>query len=103
MQGRTIGIYPEIKSAAATNRILAGRGEQLRSGLQFADLGDKTTFGSKETSVPKSPVVTLRSEQLSYIFSRFESALYNKKTVQMKKLEFRLSPYFCKKISPVFV
>ena len=42
IQGRTIGIYPEIKSAAATNRILAGRGEQLRSGLQFTKkiLGD---------------------------------------------------------------
>ena len=36
IQGRTIGIYPEIKSAAATNRILAGRGEELRSNLQFS-------------------------------------------------------------------
>ena len=29
-QGRTIGIYPEIKNAFATNRILAGRGDSRR-------------------------------------------------------------------------
>ena len=35
IQGRTIGIYPEIKSAAATNMILADRGDPLRFKLQF--------------------------------------------------------------------
>ena len=35
IQGRTIGIYPEIKSAAATNLILADRGDPLRFKLQF--------------------------------------------------------------------
>ena len=29
-QGRTIGIYPELKNTFATNKILADRGETLR-------------------------------------------------------------------------
>jgi len=67
IQGRTIGIYPEIKSAAATNRILAERGEALR--LEDHVLEELIRLGMADAS---SPVLLQNFEisSLEYVASK---------------------------------